>query len=103
MLPPLAKAYLEINNALSRLGKGPAVTDTPTERATTLGQLMPPADLPAHQLVNEYQIEIFGKQPANLEIALSSAALIKNLSIKAYLQRLFARLQRPASTAHQNR
>jgi transglutaminase-like putative cysteine protease len=99
-LPPLSKAYLEINHALARLGNPPVITDTPTERATTLGQLIPPADNAAHTLVNEYQIETFGKQPANLVVALKAAAEIKSQSYKAFLQRLFSRLQRPARGTH---
>jgi hypothetical protein len=94
-LPPLVKAYVEINGALSRLGEAPAVTATPAERASRLGQIMPPAEKPAQRLVNEYQRGIFSLQPPNLAIALGAAADIKTMSFKTFLQRILSRLQRP--------
>jgi len=97
-LPPLAKAYVEINRALSRLGEAPAVTATPAERATKLGRIMPPAEKPAQRLVDEYQRGIFSLQPPNLAIALSAAVDIKNMSIKTFLQRILSRFQRPPKT-----
>lgn len=94
-LPPLSKAYQEINYALRRLGKQPAANATPAERAASLGQELPPVFDPAQQLVQEYQVETFSEQPANLSIAQASATQIKRQSIVAYFKRLLARLQRP--------
>jgi len=94
-LPPLAKAYTEINHALSRLGKKPVGTETPAERASALGQIVPPASNPAFQLVNEYQLGIFSQQPANLDLARQAAGEVKRLSYKEYIHRMFAKLQRP--------
>jgi transglutaminase-like putative cysteine protease len=93
-LPPLVKAYVEINRALSRLGETPAVTATPAERAAKLGQIMPPAEKSAQRLVNEYQRGVFSLQPPNLAIALGAAADIKTMSFKTFLQRILSRLQR---------
>ena len=93
-LPPLSKSYLEINRALSRLGRKPVVNQTPTERADNLGQSLPEARIPANHLVHEYQLAIFSKQPANEVAALKAGKQIRSLSLKAYMQRLFARLQR---------
>jgi len=95
-LPPLAKAYVEINRALNRIGKPPTNTDTPTERAEKLGQAMPPANKAAHRLVKEYEIGVFSRQPANLVIALRAATDIRQLSFKSFLERILARLQRPS-------
>ncbi|MCI0520194.1 MAG: transglutaminase-like domain-containing protein, partial [Chloroflexi bacterium] len=99
MLPPLVKAYVEINHALTRLGEPPAATDTPAERADNLGQAMPAAEKPAHRLVKEYELGVFSLQPANIVLALSAAADIRRLTFKSSLQRLLARLQRPARLA----
>jgi hypothetical protein len=94
MLPPLARAYLEINHALKRLGRLPSNTDTPAERADLLSQELPSVRRPAHRLVHEYQIETFSNQSANLVVAVKSAIEIKDASIQAYFKRLFSRLQR---------
>jgi hypothetical protein len=92
-LPPLSKAYLEINRALARLGKEPVVNDTPAERADNLGMILPEAQPPANALVHEYQIATFSRQSANVAAAVSAGRQIRGLSIKAYLQRILARLQ----------
>jgi transglutaminase-like putative cysteine protease len=95
-LPPLAKAYQEVNLALSRLGKPPDPTDTPTERAVNLASELPPTKTHASRLVSEYQIGTFSNQPANLAIALRAAAEIKGMSVRAKMQNLLARLHKPA-------
>lgn len=94
-LPPLSKAYLEINHALGRVGRPPTINATPAERAALLGQELPPTLDPAQQLVQEYQVEIFSEQSANLIVAQAAAAQIKQLSLVAYFKRIFARLQQP--------
>jgi transglutaminase-like putative cysteine protease len=93
-LPPLSRAYLEINYALQRLGQKPQNTHTPTERASMLAQALPEARKPANKLVHEYQVETFSRQPANMAVAYKAAIEIKDLSIKAYFQRLLSRIQR---------
>jgi transglutaminase-like putative cysteine protease len=94
-LPPLARAYSEINRALFRLGQPASATDTPAERATNLGKLVPSAEGPAHRLVQEYQVATFSRQPADLQIAQQSAKEIRRLSFKAVFQQLLARWQVP--------
>jgi hypothetical protein len=63
-LPPLARAYLEINKALSRLGAPPSPSATPAERANSLIQLIPEAKEPAEYLVNKYQESIYSQAPS---------------------------------------
>ncbi len=92
-LPDLAKAYNEINNALNRLGRPASPTDTPTERASSLQALVPPAGDPANRLVLEYQVGTFSRQPANLEAARLAAGDIRRLSFRALFQRLLSRFQ----------
>lgn len=94
VLPPLTKAYLEINYALRRLKRPPSATSTPTERAELLAQELPIVRKPAHRLVHEYQLDMFSNQPANQIVAIKSAIEIKDRSLKAYFTRLFSRLQR---------
>jgi transglutaminase-like putative cysteine protease len=92
-LPPLAKAYSEINRALSRIGKPAIATDTPTERAAALGQLVPPTEKDAKKLVDEYNIGTFSDRPANLAVAIISATEIKRLTFEGFLQRSLSRLK----------
>jgi len=94
-LPPLTKAYLEVNRALARLGRVPAVTNTPAERAEILANLLPPAQDPAFNLVYEYEREMFGGQSARLLLAQDAAKELRKLSTLAALRRLLARLQKP--------
>ena len=92
-LPALALAYTEINRSLSRLGQPAAANDTPGERASALGRLVPPADEPAHHLVREYQIETFSQQPANVDAARQAARDIRRFSTRALAQRFLSRFQ----------
>jgi transglutaminase-like putative cysteine protease len=92
-LPALARAYTEINRALNRLGHPPAPTDTPAERANSLGALVPPAGDPAQRLVLEYQVGTFSRQPADLAAAQQAAGDIRRLSFQALLGRLLSRFQ----------
>jgi transglutaminase-like putative cysteine protease len=97
-LPPMAKAYLEINAALARLGQKADEADTPSERAAHLSEILPPVQQPAFRLVSEYQIEIFSKpgdDPANLADAQQAASEIRTFSWKATWKRWFSRLQQP--------
>lgn len=95
-LPPLSKAYLEINRALRRLGVKPALTDTPRERAAALAQAAPPAEMPAQRLVHEYQVATFSPQPADLPAAVQASQEIRKVSLLAMLQRFLSRFQRPS-------
>lgn len=94
-LPPLTRSYLEINHALGRLGVRPTATDTPAERAASLGQILPPAEPHIQRLVSEYEIATFSPQPADLPAAQQAGVQIRRLSFKAILQHWLALLQRP--------
>ena len=94
-LPPLSRAYHEINHALSRLGHNPLITDTPEERADQLAELIPPSESAAKSLVGEYNIEVFSNQPANLVIAIKSANQIKRLSFEALLKKIISSIKKP--------
>ena len=102
-LPPIAKAYQEINYALARLGSKPAPTETPAERAETLVQVLPVSTDPVQRLINAYQIisfsQIFEEQEY-ISDARQAGSRIRLLSYKAMIKYLFdkllARVQRPS-------
>jgi len=94
-LPPLSKAYMEINCSLNMFGKPAGLTDTPAERADNLGRIIPTTETPARTLVTEYQLGAFSRQPANLPLAQKSASEIRRLSLSAYLRRLLEKFQKP--------
>jgi hypothetical protein len=89
-LSPLQKAYLELNQALRRLGHPPAPTATPAERGETLAQALPPAEPSTTILVHEYQAETYNHNvQVDLPAAQTASAEIRRLSWKAYLRQLF--------------
>jgi transglutaminase-like putative cysteine protease len=92
-LPGLSRSYLEINRALRRIGKPGAETDTPMERANTLGSMIPLADQPAHQLVTEYQLGLFSTQQPDQASAHQAGQLIRRLSWRKLFQSWLTRLQ----------
>lgn len=87
-LSPLARAYVEINQALSRLGEHPHPTDTPSERAEALISTLPPAQSPTQTLLSEYQLATYStRKAADIQAARKAGAEIRWLSIKALYQR----------------
>lgn len=85
-LPPLSKAYLEINSALKRLGARPSVNLTPAERVALLGSILPPASQPATALLQEYQLSTFSQLEGNISTARQASGDIRRLSIRAALK-----------------
>ena len=94
-LSPLARAYLELNRALSRLGRPPTTTDTPAERAAILEGLLPVAEKPIHSLLFEYQAATYGERSGDAWVAQQAGKEIRNTSYLALLQRIFAPFQEP--------
>jgi len=90
-LSPLARAYLELNRALSRLGVSPDPADTPTERAMALARLIPAAAEPAQQLLAEYHAAAYGPGSGNLHVARLAARAVRSLSWRARIDRLIFR------------
>lgn len=93
-LSPIARAYLEINLALSRIGKNPGTSFTPAERARALQQALPPAAPAAEIILNEYQLSTYshGYTP-NLVSAQRASALIRRLSLRAFFLRLLTQTE----------
>jgi hypothetical protein len=97
-LPGISRSYLEINHALHRVGKKPAIQDTPAERADALSSAIPAASTPAENLLAEYQASVYSPHPANAEAAKTAANEIRNLSWLAWLRRILSRFQEPVNT-----
>ena len=92
-LPPLSRAYMEINYALRRLGRQPLPTETPAERGRTLARAIPAAGMPTRQLVDEYQAATYSSRPAvDLDTARTAGREIRALSLRAMFRRLSQRL-----------
>ncbi len=98
-LPPIARAYQEINLALIRLGITPEPAHTPTERAELLGNLAPTTYKYAHQLVQEYCVELFSPKQANLATALIAAREIKKLTQTPPLRKLMTKIHKISGNA----
>jgi transglutaminase-like putative cysteine protease len=94
-ISPLSRAYLELNRALSRLGQPPSESDTPSERAEDLIQLLPLAETPVQAVLTPYQNSIYGNQPSDPDEAQSAGKEIRKLSYLAKLQRFLTRFQDP--------
>ena len=94
-MSPLAKAYLELNRALSRLGKQPQPADTPNERAKSLSQILPVASNAIEEVIGEYHTATYSNRNGNLEVARQAGIRIRNTSFLALIQRFLARFQDP--------
>ena len=92
-LPVISRSYLEINRALERVGKGPSIQDTPSERAHALVDAMPSAYAPARLLSREYQKSVYSTHPADSEGAQKAGSEIRKLSWQVWRDRLLARFK----------
>jgi transglutaminase-like putative cysteine protease len=94
-LPSLSRSYLEINHALNRIGREPAIQDTPNERTASLISGIPAASEPAKRLLAEYQTSVYSPHKANYEIAKKAGKEVRNLSWIAWISRVLSRFQEP--------
>jgi transglutaminase-like putative cysteine protease len=94
-LPGLTRSYLEINHALNRIGREPAIQDTPTERTVSLISAIPAASAPAKRLLAEYQTSAYSLHPADSEVAKKAGKEIRNLSWINWIGRVLSRFQEP--------
>jgi len=92
-LPKVARAYLEINFALNRLGKPPNASKSPGERADSLIHLIPKAEKPVLSLLNEYHRFSYSLLPANQDIAEKSGKAIRTLSYHKLFKHLISKIQ----------
>jgi hypothetical protein len=92
-LPALSRSYLEINHALERIGKKPAIQDTPSERVSSLISAIPATATSAESLLKEYQTSIYSRNRANPELARMAALEIRKLSWRAWFGLYIYRFQ----------
>jgi transglutaminase-like putative cysteine protease len=90
-LPLIARAYLEINYSLKRLGAAPAPADTPAERTATLSNLLPEATNPAHRLLTEYHATTYSPRRGNPPVAREASRKVRALSWRTAIRRLIGR------------
>jgi hypothetical protein len=87
-LSPLERAYQQINLALARLGRQPAMMHTPAERAATLIDRLPPTREPAQVVLAEYHRATYSsRNNANQLSAQRAGEEIRRLSLRAYIRR----------------
>jgi transglutaminase-like putative cysteine protease len=94
-LPPLGRAYLEINRSLKRLGKETKIQETPAERANALIEILPAAKAPNQKLLNEYQAGLYSQHEADPEAARQASIDIRKYSYLEIVKRFLARFQEP--------
>ena len=82
-LPPIEKAYQEVNGALNRLGSPPGPADTPAERIINLKRILPEAANYATRLLAEYHLCAYSAQEGNVDVAEQAGRLIRSLSWRA--------------------
>jgi transglutaminase-like putative cysteine protease len=94
-LPALSRSYLEINHALDRIGRKPAIQDTPRERTASLISAIPDTSAPAERLLAEYHASIYSPHSSDAIVARQAGKLIRNLSWLAWFKHLLSRFQEP--------
>lgn len=94
-LPSLSRSYMQVNQALNRLGQVPEVNETPAERVSRLAKVLPPAREPASRLLSEYQAAMYSIHTANESVAYQAGKEVWRLSYVAILRRWLARFQEP--------
>lgn len=92
-LSPLERAYLELNRALSRLGRKPAITDTPLERGAVLTEILPTAQESIEHIVHAYQAAIYGNLSIDGNTAHQDGLTIKKQSYQALWREWLNRLR----------
>jgi hypothetical protein len=90
-LPLIARAYLEINYSLKRLGAPPAPADTPAERTANLSHLLPEATGPARRLLTEYHATTYSPRHGNPPVAREASRKVRALSWRTAIRRLIGR------------
>jgi hypothetical protein len=94
-LSPLARAYMELNQALVHLGASPDSADTPAERAAALTRLLPEAAAPAQRLLAEYHAAVYGLHSGNLYVAQRAGRTIRALSWQTIIKERTGSVLRP--------
>jgi transglutaminase-like putative cysteine protease len=89
LFSPLQRAYGTINQSLSLLGQPARPSETPSERAASLGRTLPQINHQAQVLLSEYQQALYGGRPGNIESARYASRKIRAEAWKAFVHRVF--------------
>ncbi|MCX8067066.1 MAG: DUF3488 and transglutaminase-like domain-containing protein [Anaerolineae bacterium] len=100
-LPEVARAYLELNRALSRLGVPAGPGETPAERGARLVRLLPETTEAVRQLLEEYQGVTYGTRLPDPQRARQAARAIRHLSQLARLRWILRKKQKSSTAATQ--
>jgi len=92
-LEALPQAYMEINNALRRLGAAPRAGDTPKERAAELSSRLPQIAPVVAELSQHYQRALYKEEDVKIEEASRAKWAIRLVSIQAQINNWFENLQ----------
>jgi transglutaminase-like putative cysteine protease len=92
-LPPLTRAYQEINKALARLGTPPSPSATPAERASSLIQLLPETEEAVEYLIYEYQAGIYSQEPSLPGDVQSAGKEIRRKSTIVWIRKLINQIK----------
>ncbi len=90
-LPPVARAYHELNRALVVIKARPKAYATPAERVSILVSHLPEAQDPAEVVVAEYHAITYSQMPGNQKNAIRGGRIIRKLSTKEWMRRYFPR------------
>lgn len=93
-LPPMERAYLELNLALARLDAPPIPSDTPAERAASLTRLLPAAAIHIRRLAAEYQATVYSPRLGDVEAAQTASRTVRYLSWWAAFRSWWVALRR---------
>jgi transglutaminase-like putative cysteine protease len=93
-LPPVARAYMEINRALKRIGYPAGAHDTPSERAAALSNLLPEIEPQVQFLLERYQLSIYSPHIPDIENVRQYGLEIRSLSYRVMLQNLLQKFRR---------
>jgi hypothetical protein len=92
-LEALPQAYMEINNALRRIGAAPRAGDTPNERAAALSARLPQIAPVVAELSQHYQRALYKEEDVQVEEAARAKWAIRLVSIQAQINNWFENLQ----------
>ncbi len=89
-LPPIEKAYQEVNGALNRLGARPGPAATPSERVAALVEALPDVALSAWKLLAEYHAAAYSPKGGNAAIAQEAGRTIFWASWQEFFNQKFS-------------
>jgi len=91
------RAYRRLSWSIKLIGLPLKASDTPIERAHALIHILPDAEQPALDIVNEYQLEQYSNHIINEERAKAAGRQVRKLAMHARLRQIFSFGNKPKS------